>query len=150
MAKKIKVPCTGARVELQEDRNLFALMMVTYKSQPEIDIKEAVGTNEFRVVPRSMFAADGTTLYCPAKSALRSCQVAQTSVELLARKKSVPSNKWWCLSSMQWLRYNPLTSPSRYATACTLVITLFLASVKSMETVIRSYWSLIDMMSQHP
>ena len=93
MAKKIKVPCTSARVELQEDRNLFALMMVIYKSQPEIDIKEAVGTNEFRVVPRSMFAADGTMLHCPAKSALRSCQVVQTSVELLARKKNVPSNK---------------------------------------------------------
>ena len=60
MAKKIKIPCTGETVELQEDRNLFARMMVICKGRPEIDIKEAVGTYEFRVVPRSMFAADGT------------------------------------------------------------------------------------------
>ena len=70
MAKKITIPCTGETVELQEDRNLFARMMAICKSQPEIDIKEAVGTYEFRVVPRSMFAADETMLQCPAKSAL--------------------------------------------------------------------------------
>ena len=45
-------------------------MMVICNSRPEIDIKEAVGTYEFRVVPRSMFAADGTMLHCPAKSEL--------------------------------------------------------------------------------
>ena len=70
MAKKIKVPCTGETVELQVDRNLFARMMVICKSRPESDIKEPFGTHEFSVVPRSMFAADGTMLHCPAKSAL--------------------------------------------------------------------------------
>ena len=45
-------------------------MMLICKSRPESDIKEAVGTYEFRVVPRSMFAADGTMLHFPAKSAL--------------------------------------------------------------------------------
>ena len=70
MAKEIKIPCTGETVEMQEDRNLFAGEMVICKSRPEIDIKEAVVTYEFRVVPRSMFAADGTVLQCPAKSAL--------------------------------------------------------------------------------
>ena len=62
MAKKIKIPCTGETVELQEDRNLFAGMMVICKSRPEINIKEAVGTYEFRVVPQSMFAADNATM----------------------------------------------------------------------------------------
>ena len=71
MAKKIKTPCTVETVELQEKkRNLFARMTVICKSRPEIDIKEAFGTYEFRVVPRSMFAAGGTMLQCPAKSAL--------------------------------------------------------------------------------
>ena len=70
MAKKIKVSCTGKTVELQEDKNHFARMMVICKSRPEIDIKEAVGTYKFRVVPRSMFAADGAMLHCSAKSAL--------------------------------------------------------------------------------
>ena len=45
-------------------------MMVICKSRPEIDIKEAVGTYEFRVVPRLMFVADGTMLHRPVKSAL--------------------------------------------------------------------------------
>lgn len=70
MNKKIKVSSAGETVELQEDRNLFARMMIICKSRPEIDIQEAVGTYEFRVVPRSMFTADGTMLHCPAKSAL--------------------------------------------------------------------------------
>ena len=70
--KKIKVSSAGQIVELQEDRNLFARMMVICKSRPEIDIQEAVGTYEFTVVPRSMFAADGEMLHCPSKSALMS------------------------------------------------------------------------------
>ena len=45
-------------------------MMAVCKSRPEIDIQEAVGTYEFSVVPRSMFAADGTMLRCSCKSAL--------------------------------------------------------------------------------
>ena len=57
-------------IELKEDRSLFARMMVVCKSRPEIDIKEAVGLYEFSVVPRSMFAADGTMFHCSTKSAL--------------------------------------------------------------------------------
>ena len=62
----------GQIVELQEDWNLFVHMMVICKSRPEIDIQEAVGTNEKTVVPISMFAPDGEMLQCPAKSALLS------------------------------------------------------------------------------
>ena len=40
------------------------------KSRPEINIKEAVGLYEFTVVPRSLFARDGTMLHSSCKSAL--------------------------------------------------------------------------------
>ena len=40
------------------------------KSRPEIDIQEAVGLHEFTVVPRSLFAREGTMLHCSCKSAL--------------------------------------------------------------------------------
>ena len=68
--KKVKLGADNNFVELQEDRNLFARMMVVCKRRPGIDIQEAVGTYEFSVVPRSMFAADGTMLRCSCKSAL--------------------------------------------------------------------------------
>ncbi|KAK3708724.1 hypothetical protein QZH41_004431 [Actinostola sp. cb2023] len=70
MGKKVKVRADNDIVVLREDRNLFARMMVVCKSRPEIDIQEAIGTYEFSVVPRSMFAADGTMLRCSCKSAL--------------------------------------------------------------------------------
>ncbi|KAL9981410.1 hypothetical protein ACROYT_G010111 [Oculina patagonica] len=68
--EEMKVSSAGQIVELQEDRNLFARMMVICKSRPEIDIQEAVGTYEFTVVQRSMFATDGEMLHCPTKSSL--------------------------------------------------------------------------------
>ena len=40
------------------------------KARPEIDIKLAVGQYEFSIVPRSMFAADGTRLHGSIKSTL--------------------------------------------------------------------------------
>ena len=57
-------------IELKEDRSLFARMMMVCKARPEIDIKEAVGEYEFSIVPRSMFAANGTMLHCSPKSTL--------------------------------------------------------------------------------
>ena len=45
--KKVKLGTSNNILKLQEDRNLFARMMVVCKSRPEIDIKEAVGTYEF-------------------------------------------------------------------------------------------------------
>ena len=62
----------GKPWELQDERNLFARMMVICKSRPEIDIQEAVETYKFTVAPRSMFATDGEMLHCPAKTALMS------------------------------------------------------------------------------
>ena len=57
-------------IELKEDRSLFARMMMVCKARPEIDIKEAVGEYEFSIVPRSMFAANGTMFHCSPKSTL--------------------------------------------------------------------------------
>jgi len=46
--------------------------MMVAKSRPEIAIKEAIGQHEFSVVPRSLFANDGTMFHCSMKSALMS------------------------------------------------------------------------------
>ena len=70
--KKVSVSLKDKVVELQEDRNLFARLMMVAKSRPEIDIKEAIGQHEFSVVPRSLFANDGTMFHCSMKSALMS------------------------------------------------------------------------------
>ena len=59
-------------VELQEDRNVFAQLMMVSKSLPEIDIREAIGQHEFLVIPRSLFANDETMFHCSMKSALMS------------------------------------------------------------------------------
>ena len=59
-------------VELQQDRNVFARLMMVAKSRPEIDIRLAIGQLEFSVVPRSLFANDGTMFHCSMKSTLTS------------------------------------------------------------------------------
>ena len=68
-AKVIKVKAKDTIIELKENRKFARLAMVC-KSRPEIDIQEAVGLYEFTVVPRSLFARDGTMLHCSCKSAL--------------------------------------------------------------------------------
>ena len=69
-AKKMKVSTKETVVELQEDRSLFARMMMVCRSRPGINVQETIGMYEFALVPRSVFAADGSMLRCSAKSAL--------------------------------------------------------------------------------
>jgi len=57
-------------LELTEDRNLFARLVVVAKSRPHINCDEAVGKYELLVVPRSLFAVDGQMLHCSMKSNL--------------------------------------------------------------------------------
>jgi len=57
-------------VELQEDRYPFARMLVISKSRSEINLRETIAMYEFSVVPRAMFATDGTMLHCSTKSNL--------------------------------------------------------------------------------
>ena len=68
--KVIKMKTAIKVVELKEDRSLFARLMKICKSRPKVDIKEAIALYEFSVVPRSLFAPDGTMLHCPCKSGL--------------------------------------------------------------------------------
>lgn len=64
---------------------LSSLMMV-FKSRPEVDIKEVVRLR-VSVVPKSVFVADSTVLYCSSKIALmhiwRNCQRATPLAALL-------------------------------------------------------------------
>ena len=69
-AKKVKVSTKEKMIELREDRSLFARMMMVCRSRHDMDIKETIGLYEFALVPRSMFASDGSMLHCSSKSAL--------------------------------------------------------------------------------
>lgn len=66
--KKTKVTVDNKVVELQEDRCLFARMMMVCKLRPEINIAEAGGVYEISLVPRSLFASDGSMLHCSIES----------------------------------------------------------------------------------
>ena len=70
--KRVKVSAGDEIVEFKEDRKLFTRMLLLSKSRSNIDLEEAVGSHELSVVPRSMFAADGTMLHCSSKSSLMS------------------------------------------------------------------------------
>ena len=70
MGKLMKLNQGQKVVELKEDRSLFARLLLVAKSRPDINLEEAVGQHELSVVPRSLFAADGQMLHCPAKSIL--------------------------------------------------------------------------------
>ena len=68
--KQVKVKSGDKIVELKEDRKLFSRMLLVSKSRPDINIQETVSKYELSVVPRSMFAADGTMLHCNVKTSL--------------------------------------------------------------------------------
>ena len=66
----VKVMTKEKEVELREDRSLYPRMMTMCNSCPDINIKETVGQYKFSLVPRSLFAADGSILHRSFKSAL--------------------------------------------------------------------------------
>ena len=68
--KKTKIIVNKKILELKEDQCLFARLMMVCQSRPEITLEEAIGTYEFSLVPRSLFAADGEMLHCLTKSTL--------------------------------------------------------------------------------
>ena len=47
---------------IREERGLLQILIVISRSRPQLDLKECIGTYEFCVVPRSLFASDGTVL----------------------------------------------------------------------------------------
>ena len=69
-SKKTQVTVDNKVAKLQEDKFLFARIMMVCKSRPEINIAEAVEVYEFSLVPRPLFASDGSMLRCSTKSAL--------------------------------------------------------------------------------
>ena len=78
-------------VELKEDRSLSARLMMVCNSRQDVDIIDAVSLYEFTVVPRSLFAADGTMLHCSRKSTLMHIlekRGAETSTRTPCRSES--------------------------------------------------------------
>ena len=52
----------GKLVKVKEERGLLERLIVISRSQPQLDLKECIGTYECGVVPRSLFASDATIL----------------------------------------------------------------------------------------
>ena len=58
----IEINAGGKLVKIKEERGLLQRLIVISRSRPQLDLKECIGTYEFGVVPRSLFASDGTVL----------------------------------------------------------------------------------------
>ena len=68
--KKHTVKVRDRTVDLKETKDLYGRLMVLARSNRDIDQKQAVGTYEFTLTPRSLFAPDGSVLPCSDKSKL--------------------------------------------------------------------------------
>lgn len=69
-AEVLKASCKDAMVRLQEARSLIARMLAVCKRRPEVHRNTAIGQFEFSVVPRSLFAHNGTMPHHSLKNAL--------------------------------------------------------------------------------
>ena len=58
----------GKLVKTKEERGLLQRPIVISRSRPQLDLKECIGTYEFGVVPRSLFASDGTVPFAYDKA----------------------------------------------------------------------------------
>ena len=58
----IEINGGGKVVKIQEERGLLQRLVAISRNRPQLDLKECIGTYEFGVVPRSLFASDGTVL----------------------------------------------------------------------------------------
>lgn len=70
-------------VELKEDRGLFARMLIVANSRPEISLEDTIGTYELSVVPRALFAADGSMHHCSEKSQLMAILEKQVDMTMI-------------------------------------------------------------------
>ena len=68
--KETKIKVVEKTVELKEDMGLFARMLIVANSRPEISLENKIGTYELSVIPRALFAADGSMHHCSEKSQL--------------------------------------------------------------------------------
>ena len=58
----IEMNADGKLVKVKEERGLLVRLIVISRSRPQLDLKECIGTYEFGVVPRSLFASDAAIL----------------------------------------------------------------------------------------
>ena len=58
----IEINAGGKLVKIKEERGLLQRLIVISKIRPQLVLKECIGTYEFGVVPRPLFASDGTVL----------------------------------------------------------------------------------------
>jgi len=57
-------------VKIKEERGLLQRFIVICRCRPELDLKEGIGTYEYGVVPRSLFASDGSFLLAYDKDSI--------------------------------------------------------------------------------
>ena len=65
-----KIKVGDSMVKIKEERGLLQRFIVISRSRPELDLKECIGTYEFGVVPRSLFASDGYLLLAYDKASI--------------------------------------------------------------------------------
>ena len=58
----IEINAGGKLVKIKEERGLLQRLIVISRSRSQLDLKKCIGMYEFGVVPRSLFASDGTVL----------------------------------------------------------------------------------------
>ena len=82
--KETKLKVGYKTVELEEDRGLFARMLIVANSRPVISLETTIGTYEPSIVMRSLFAADGLMNHCSDKSQLMAILEKQAGQPVLA------------------------------------------------------------------
>ena len=58
----IEINAGGKHIQIKEECGLLQRLIVISRIRPQLDMKECIGTYAFGVVPRSLFASDGTVL----------------------------------------------------------------------------------------
>ena len=77
--KNVHVAISNKVLELKEDRGLFARM--AGNSRPDMHLQECLSNYELSILPRSLFDADNTMLYCSANSKLMDILEKMSSAE---------------------------------------------------------------------
>ena len=77
--KYVHVAISNKVLELKADRGLFARNAAN--SSPDMHLKECLSNYELSIVPRLLFTADETMLYCSAKSKLMDILEKMSSAE---------------------------------------------------------------------
>ena len=126
----MKMTADNIVLELEEHRNLFARLLLISKTRKEVNLQKVIGQYELSVVPRPMFAVDGSMLHCQLKSSLlhimenypkvtKRVQM-RSGVEVAAALLHMSTTQLPLL--MRWLNYSHLTNPIAYRTADTKIL----------------------------